>query len=63
MDVMAAGFGGVVIVVDDGTLIPAARAEATVVVNTVAAPAMSAPAANPARMMRADLLVTGSPYG
>ena len=53
---------GLVVVVDGGTLIPAAWADAPVVVNRVAVPAMSAPAAIPANVMRADLVVTGSPY-
>jgi hypothetical protein len=72
LDVVVVGFGGVVVVgltvvvglvvvVDGGTLIPAAWADAPVVVSRVAVPAMSAPAAIPANVMRADLGVTGSP--
>ncbi|WP_447002362.1 hypothetical protein ACRAKI_21805 [Saccharothrix isguenensis] len=68
LDVVVVGFGGVVVVgltvvvglvvvVDGGTLIPAAWADAPVVVNRVAVPAMSAPAAIPANVMRADLVV------
>ncbi|MGM1060911.1 hypothetical protein [Saccharothrix sp. Mg75] len=53
---------GLVVVVDGGTLIPAAWADAPVVASRVAVPAMSAPAAIPANVMRADLVVTGSPY-
>ncbi|MFE9751028.1 hypothetical protein ACFYOT_39500 [Saccharothrix saharensis] len=53
---------GLVVVVDGGTLIPAAWADAPVVVNRVAVPAMSAPAAVPARAIRTDLVVIGSPY-
>ncbi|WP_053716992.1 hypothetical protein [Saccharothrix sp. NRRL B-16348] len=53
---------GLVVVVDGGTLIPAAWADAPVVVNRVAVPAMSAPAAIPAKAMRTDPWVIESPY-
>ncbi|GAA2678760.1 MULTISPECIES: hypothetical protein [Actinosynnema] len=48
---------GAVVVVDGGMLIPAACADALVVTSRVAAPATRAPAAIPARAMRADLVV------